>query len=85
MAPSPGNTPLVIGLAERAQRELIIGNMYAIFMHGQRYIGTFQGEFGSGRIVLQVVQHTCFGTMITNMLPRKAWVYELNESITAQN
>lgn len=85
MAPGPGNKPLIIGLAERARRELIIGNAYAIFMHGEKFIGTFQGEFGSGRVILQVIQHTCFGTMRTNMLPMKEWVYELNEIILVEN
>jgi len=85
MAPTPGNTPLVIGMAERAQRELIIGNAYITFMHGQKFIGTYQGEFGSGRIILQVIQYTCVGTMITNLLPMKEWVYELNEAILVEN
>lgn len=85
MAPSPGNTPLVIGMAERAQRELIVGHAYVTFIQDQRYIGVYQGMFDHERVILQVIQHTCFGDMITNLIPKKIWVYELNESTIVQN
>lgn len=83
MLPPGPNTPIIIGMAERKRRELIQGNLYAVFYKGHKFYGVYKALFDNDCIVLEAFakhpDNNGGEPFKVHFIFDRKWVFELNE------
>lgn len=82
MAPGPGqNSPIVIGMTERARRPIVLGNLYVVFYKGYKIVGECTTNFGPDHVVIQAaLREEDKEPKLFNFVYARRWVFTFEET-----